>query len=273
MAAAVARRGKEKMPVQSQIIQCPAGVWTSIAQLMPRRRSLMVQCPESATSLLQASVGILTGGTSQLCAANQLRKSVIFAAGDVSRDLMVAPSAAPSNFDSLCIQQSVVPGQLPALVISESTYGAWARSLWACLNNGALNATVLVMQEVYTCRAIILGIKADPVTYTGPFGAAPAGIWTSPDLAAGGATFRLNSVADADLTIQEWFAWPVGSGTIGVQVFQAFDDAPPISEDTYTTFDVGLPQLSSLGKFHLDSLRRKIGGAAAALKIFDGGDE
>lgn len=246
------------MPVQSQIIQCPAGQWTAIAQMMESRRALIVQCPESNTNTNYSSVSnTWPNAPSILVAANPLRRS-----------LMASCSQAPTSAISTNVTDltggigiplnGVFGGNGAGTVEIDDSWGEWPQDEWFFKNtSGGSTVTCSVFEEIFLCRSVVLGI-AQTVAIAGPNGNAPPGIWTSPTLDSGPATFRLTAVQDADLVIQEWFAWPVGTGTVGVQVFQAFD-LPPLSLDpNFATFDVGMPQLSAQGKYHLDSLRRKI---------------
>lgn len=129
---------------------------------------------------------------------------------------------------------------LPGLQVDES-WGEWAQKAWYATAPflGVGLGLALTFEEIFTCESIILGINTATPLSSGN----PLGIWESPDLLNGGSEFRLSRATDYDLTIQEWFAWPVGSGTVNVQVFQSFD--VPVE---FPMMTVQLPQLSPHGK-------------------------
>lgn len=231
------------MPAVSQIVACPAGQWTSIAQYMDTRQSLMVQCPVSDMALTRAATPINGVGQLTVLGANPLRRRVIFSCQPgVSATVMVAP--INTNFgasEGIPIFAPAGSTYIPALTIDDS-WGDYAKQAWFGWNQTALvNVVVYAYQEIYACQSIILGISSASVS-SGVSGV-PVGIWESPDLLNGGSEFRLSRAQEADLVIQEWFAWPVGSGTVKVQVFQAFD--VPVD---YSQFTVQMPSLSPHGK-------------------------
>lgn len=231
------------MPVTSTIVPCPAGQWTPICEYMDRRKSLMVQCPEvnrivnstrvDSTDIVPLSISL---------PANSLRASLLWTLTvntPPMRYVVVSPvadgAASGSPFGVDLVRTAYLYVDDEKLVRL-----AWSSGFSAA---GAFSFTECVFEEFYQCRAVILGINTSGPTYAGPYGTVPLGIWTSPDLDSGPAMFRLSDDFDDELTIQQWFAWPVGTGTINVQVFQSFSLPEPRSALT-----VQIPSLSPHGK-------------------------
>lgn len=231
------------MPAISTIISCPAGQWTSIAQYMESRRSLMVQCPEQNLTVAATSPAVLNDGAAHtIAAADPLRRSMTIAVGPPDVSVSVG-TFGPNGAPLFAIDPA---STIPLTVnVNDYDYPQSVKSLWSAtvLGDGTHGCPVTVLTEVSTCAAIILGIVNTVATYAGPGGTVPVGVWQSPDLSSGGTQFRLDNVSNADLVIQEWFAWPVGSGSVKVQVFQAFDMPEPETQLT-----VQIPALSPHGK-------------------------
>jgi hypothetical protein len=248
------------MPVQSQTIVCPSNQWTSIAEYMDRRATLIVQCPQQAVTVQQTNVVTVGGVPTVFAAANPLRTRLILTGSTIntiwySLDAATLPGA--TNFAGIPLTTGNPGTGLNKIGQYEITGPMAGEGWWY---ETATIQDVVKIEETVTCAAIVLGIKTLPASVAGPYGSVPPGIWQTPDLLSGPSEFRINRAADADLVIQEWFAWPVGSGDVTVQIFQAFDDLPPQLDADYGTFQVGLPSLSPAGKMYLDNLRRKISG-------------
>lgn len=232
------------MPAVSTIISCPAGQWTSIAQRMDRRTSLLVQCPELATTTIWTAPIVLAGVGTQLVGANPLRRSLMMSSGFGTRRIKVGPSNAVSAQSGILISDNAADNSVQPVLQVDDSWGEWAQSAWWAWNDGAGNDTVSCFQEVLLCAGLVLAITTAPPTYTGPYGSVAPGIWIAPDLSGGPAKFSLSEQFDGDLVFQEWFAWPVGSGSVNVQVYEAFN-LPP---DSVTNITVQIPALSPHGK-------------------------
>lgn len=232
------------MPATSTIISCPAGQWTSVAQRMDLRTSLMVQCPELPTTTSNTFGTTLNGGVAgQVIAADPLRaRLVIFkAALDASTaSYRIFPGADGGG--GMAGENGTT--NFPASY--DTGRSQLAQAAWSQLATGAGTHAepVQFIVETYQCVGLILGITTAAPTYTGPYGVVPPGIWLAPDLAGGPTIFRLSTKIDGELTIQEWFAWPVGTGDVNAQVYEVFD--PPPTPETQIT--VAMPALSPHGK-------------------------
>lgn len=248
------------MAVQSQTITCPTGNWTSIAQQLDRRQALLVQCPQVAPTVV-AGVGaaVNNGVIHQILAANALRTRVAWCYPAVDASTTDVAFFPGTTNGGLVYAPGI--GTLP-LMYDTGPNSPLAASVWNAIVGGAATHSEVFpyITEVQKCAVIVLGVSIAVPTYTGLFGTTPFGIWTSPYLASGPAIFRLSAASDFDLVKQEWFAWPIGSGNVTVQVYQSFDssiDVPPTTQDS---FRHRLPQLSPMALRHLEILKSRLNG-------------
>lgn len=245
------------MPVTSTIVPCPAGQWTSVAQYMETRRSLLIQCPEQADAISSAVVPIVNDNvTRTLIAANPLRKRLVVSIGAIDASTTEIFFFAGTGTSGGIYILPVSP-QYP--MVFDTAESRIAAEKWSAnVNGNATHAQVFFLTvQIATCVAVIVGINTSGPTYTGPYGTVPLGIWTSPNLEAGPQVFRLDRDNDGELVKQEWFVWPVGSGTVNVQVFQTFDLPPKRS-----ALVVQLPSMSPHGKLAawqlIKAMRQKV---------------
>jgi hypothetical protein len=227
---------------------------------MDARQSLLVQCPEVATELNYTLLDVPSNTTPMLFAADALRKSFMVAytdANPVYISTNLADAASEQGFALLNTFTTSV-FNVPWLKMNDA--GEWPQQAWYVANPSATDVKISVWEELYTCRAIILGINTGVQNTDGPAGPAPIGIWTSPNLDGGPAIFKLARHLDHDMTIYEWFAYPVGIGSISIQVFQAFELLDLDTDAMQGKIKVGLPQLSPAAKRHLHDLRSRLNG-------------
>lgn len=225
---------------------------------MDRRIALMVQCPEVATTKTYTNTAITTAAL--IAAANPLRKSLMIENGSPTASAAL-PIVGTVQAD-VAAKQGILIGPSPnfatpieGLQVDEK-WGEWSQKAWYAISGfSAGPIAVLTYEEIWQCQSIILGVNTSQLATDG---VTPAGVWQSPDLSSGGSQFRLNRNDDGDLVIQEWFAYPVGTGNITVQVFQSFDDLPTVVDGSTGFFDVMLPRLSQSGQHHLDNLLSKL---------------
>lgn len=243
------------MPAVSTIVACSAGQWTSIAQYLDARQSLIVQCPELANTSFGNDYQILANsGFAAFLAADPTRVRISFSVPKLDAGITkiwIGPNLTTDGGIAINSASASFPVQYDTGV-SQIAGQQWFADV---IGGGGATQDIFSIEEYATCPALVLGINKSTAVKDGPYGKAPVGIWTSPDLSSGGSQFRLSRATDYDLVIQEWFAWPIGVGVFSVQVFQAFD--VPIE---YAPLTVTMPSLSPHGKKAAQDLIDKIQG-------------
>lgn len=232
------------MPVQASLVTCQSGAWTPVAEYMERRQSLMIQCPELAPTVNEHNASITDGTPSPIIlTANPLRTAVLFCWRLNNGPLTFAtlwPNGIPDPSGNHIGIDARTDGEYAV------TQPELAALQWQGNSAGTAPWTLSVSshQTLQVCSSIILGIVNTTPTVAGPAGTTPIGLWESPDLSSGGSEFRLTRSQDYDLVSQEWFAYPVGTGNVQVQVYQTYE-APDLDAVTKrSTTAVKLPRLS-----------------------------
>lgn len=244
------------MPVQPSIIACPAGQWTSIAQQMDARNALMVACPQCGSSKYKLNIPAMPSGVATAILPADSRRRFFAIGTNGAQPVIIGTDDADVSL-GYGIPISVDPlGSSNGQFFASSDWGQWIQEAWFANTVGAGTVHLLVWADSPICPAIILAMNTSTVLRPGPFGTAPDGFWLANNLEAGPDIFRLSREADQELVSQQWYAWPVGTGTVNVAVYQSFD-FPPATEDM-ATFTARLPPLDAAGQRHLETLRERI---------------
>lgn len=253
------------MAFQQNFVQAFGGAWVPLCQYREDRESLLVSCPQCATTLVEGGASCPNGVVTTICGANTLRRSAIIMVGTATVDYVtVAPDAAILGAQSPYPLGGWSFGYEGKLLIDDK-WGQWAQSAWFAFAVSAMNVPVRVYQEIYTGRAIVLSTSQGSPMILGPYGQSPAGYWCSDDLSAGPAMFRLSRQLDGDLVKQEWFAWMVGTANPLLTVCESWIDpknpsgtiGPP--DEIAAQLTVTMPKLSRGGCKALQDILQRIG--------------
>ncbi len=250
------------MAYQQQQVLCQPAAWTPICEYRPTRKSLIIQVPPIACESSFGNATLTdTGVATTILPTDIWRRAITFVVGqnDCNVIVGVGPGGGGYTQGGITVSQ---PGALNPPVILDGSYPdgpnqASVQSEWCAGNKTPATSCLLEWLTVsYQLVGVILATAQNPSVAGGPFGSAPPGNWLSSDLSAGPASFRLQADLDGDQTIQQWFAWPVGSIAVNVTVSEAFEVVIPPPPPKYLT--VQLPQLSPEAMQELQRLQASL---------------
>lgn len=244
------------------VVQCPAGEWTQIAEYRTGRKSLLVQCPQLNTASTLLDFALPAEVFTIIAEPRATRKQLVFAI-DASVAAATPVVMGPAPVYSFFTFATVGGLCTPQTITIDEDWGDVLRGEWGaeCLQADA-NSDCIVIDTWYECIGVVLGITTNVQTPVSAYGQAPAGFWVQPDPGSGPTVFSLSEGQHSDIVRQAWYAWPVGTGDANGNVYVPVIEAYEPSLWDGRMIEVPRPRLSRGGSLALQDLLRRLQGVS-----------